>query len=275
MKKYKNILSLISLGTMFSTVNPASAFVFGENQENEVQASFGYYSEKDRINVFKSVLDYKRILDTNKDISFRFSVDSLTGASPNGAIASSSQQTFSSPSGNSPTYSNPNEQPKDEFEDTRFAFSTNYSHQYSSIFKYNLGGAISSESDYLSLSVNSGLMLDLNNKNTTLSFLNSFAYDTISAEGDLPIPYSYMNNPVCEAKHNNTRDSDHHCNTTITPSIPNTVTKTNQQEHKETGDIILGLTQIINKYSLIQFNYFTSDYQDCYSWYYKYIYWFI
>jgi hypothetical protein len=262
-KAYKNILSLISLGAILTTTNSAKAFVFGENQENEVQASFGYYTEKDRINVLKGVIDYKRLLDTNKNISARFSIDSLTGASPNGAIASKNPQTFSSPSGKSADYIDSNEIPTAKFEDTRFAFSTNYEHQYTSNFRYNVGGALSTETDYLSLSLNSGLTLDFNNKNTSISFLNSFSHDTITAEGDIPIPYEYMNNPTCKNKQSNnpinSKDhDDEDCTFISPPSIPYTDTKTTQAKHKNTNDLVLGATQIINKWSLMQLNYFTS-----------------
>ncbi len=253
--KYKNIVSLLSVGALY--ISNANAITFGDNQENEIQASFGFYKEQDRINVFKSVLDYKRNLDTDESFSIRLSIDSLTGSTPNGAVSSVNPQTFTSPSGGSPNYVDPNQQPQDKFEDTRYSVGINYENQATSIFKYVLGGNFSSETDYTSISGNIGLIADLNNKNTTISILGSHAYDIISAEGGIPTPYSYMNNPKpCD--NNSVLAKDHDECFNVVAGIPYVENKSSSNQYKNTEDVILGITQILNKWSLMQFNYFVS-----------------
>jgi hypothetical protein len=105
------------------------------------------------------------------------------------------------------------------------------------------GVHLSKEYDYLSLAVNGSLAKDFNQKNTTVSAGLSLAYDTIDPEGGWPIAFSEMvieqgqftSEQAYQAVFDATRQTD--------------------TDDKSTVDLMIGVTQIINRRMLMQFNY--------------------
>ena len=102
---------------------------------------------------------------------------------------------------------------------------------------------LSNEYDYLSIAVNGSLARDFNQKNTTVSGGLSYALDTIDPEGGRPVPFSVMvidqGQFVDEEAYRTAFDA----------------TRQEGTDDKTTTDLLLGVTQIINRRMLMQFNY--------------------
>ena len=130
-----------------------------------------YYSESDgRIQVIEPAIHAGRNLGEDDRIDLRLVVDSLTGATPNGAHASSVVQTFTTPSGSGTYTANAGETPLDDtFLDTRVAIAADWTISIDRLSKVILGANVSGEFDYFSTGISSTYMRDLNNRNTTLT----------------------------------------------------------------------------------------------------------
>ncbi|MFT7217679.1 MAG: hypothetical protein ACI8R8_002773 [Paraglaciecola sp.] len=102
---------------------------------------------------------------------------------------------------------------------------------------------MSKEYDYLSLGINGSLERDFNQKNTTASFGLSYQYDGIDPVGEAPIGLSSM-------VINNGQFTDE----TAFEQAFNAIRSTDSKD-KNTLDALFGVTQIINRRMLMQFNY--------------------
>lgn len=207
---------------------------FGENWD--VSAAILFYSESDRVQAVEPVIQAKKALDTDEFLSFKLALDTLTGASASGAVPTNTAQTFTSPSGKGTYKAEAGETPLDDtFHDTRVALSALWEKPLTRVDKIILGSNISSEYDYLSMSVNGLWSRDINQKNTTLSAGLSLSADTISPEGDIPTPFAEMN-------------------------LPNTPkNREGSSDKKNTTDLLFGLTQVIDRNSLMNINYSLSQ----------------
>ncbi|MFT7681370.1 MAG: hypothetical protein ACI935_000824 [Moritella dasanensis] len=192
-----------------------------------------YAESDDQVQAYEGALSVTKQIDDERSINVKGVIDVLTGASPNGAVAQNRAQTFTRPSGNGTYTTAAGDTPLDDtFKDTRVALSTQYQQQLNRLWLYSGGANVSKEYDYLALSINSALARDFNNRNTTASLGFAYAYDTIEPEGGIPNPGV----PV-DAVDNRLEDS----------------------ETKQTLDLLLGLTQVINRQTLMQLNYSISD----------------
>lgn len=208
----------------------------GEDKGWEIDAAFLYYSEQDRVSAAEPTIFATKTFADESKLNLNLVVDTLTGASPNGAAPSDQVQTFTTPSGNSSYQIAPGELPLDEtFHDTRVQVGANWEAPISRLTRYNVGANISSEYDYNSASISGGLAHDFNRKNTTLSVGVAYAADTIDPEGGIPTPYASM----AAQGATQPRDGD--------------------SESKNVFDIMLGVTQVINERTVMQFNIGTSQ----------------
>lgn len=188
-----------------------------------------YAEDDDQVQAIEGALSAKKALDDERSISLKVVIDSLTGASPNGAVGQNQAQTFSRPSGNGSYTVAAGDTPLDDtFKDTRVALSAQYTHQLSRLWQYSGGGNLSKEYDYLSLAINSALARDFNNRNTTASLGFSYAFDTYEPEGGIPL---------------------------ATASVSDPVNRDGSDDTKQTLDLLAGITQVINRQTLMQFNY--------------------
>lgn len=172
------------------------------------------YSESDgRVKALEPMVILKQLFPDESVLSLRLTLDTLSGASPNGALPSKSAQTFTTPSGNAGGQSGggnadedgedddeesgaggsytskPGELPLDpNFKDTRKAVAASYTYPWMTDSKLTVGGAYSTEIDFTSYSANIGVSQDLFQKNTTLSVSANFEHDDISAIGSTPVP---------------------------------------------------------------------------------------
>ncbi|NQZ92222.1 MAG: DUF3570 domain-containing protein [Moritella sp.] len=231
-KTFTNISMTLAAATCALAV-PATAQP-PELDSWDVDAGLLIYAESDhQVQAYEGALSITKQIDDERSINVKGVIDVLTGASPNGAVAQNRAQTFTRPSGNGNYTTAAGDTPLDDtFHDTRVALSTQYQQQLSRFWLYSGGANVSKEYDYLSLSINSALARDFNNRNTTASVGFAYAYDTIEPEGGIPDPGSSMNAPD-----NRLTDSD----------------------TKQTLDLLLGLTQVIDRQTLMQLNYSISD----------------
>ena len=186
------------------------------------------YSEQDRINVIKPIVNATKDLGENRTANVKLVVDVITGSSANGATPSNVAQTFTSPSGNTTYVTGAGETPVNStFKDTRVALSGNYSAPLERMVQGDIGGFVSWERDFLSLGGNTGLAFDFNNRNTTLSIGAGVEFDTISPAGNVPVELS------------------------------NTAVKTisGETKNRTVVDGLIGLTQVLSRTTVMRLNY--------------------
>jgi len=238
----KKIKGKVSLATC-SLLQVTATATQGADNDWDIDTALLYYSENDgRIQAIEPAIHAGRNLGEDDRIDLRLVVDSLTGATPNGAHASSVVQTFTTPSGGGTYTANAGETPLDDtFLDTRVAIAADWTISLDRLSKVILGANISGEFDYFSTGVSSTYMRDLNNRNTTLTAGIAFNSDTISPVGGVPIEFAPM---VAQGSTANRNGAD---------------------ETKTLTDFIFGVTQVVNRKTIIQLNYtlgLTDGYQN-------------
>ena len=182
-------------------------------------------------------------------VSGKFTYDSLTGATPNGAIRSRYEQTFVPPrksrfiggglgtnpdthTGSSGRYTvAPNQLPVDRgFKDHREAYDLGVTLPVSPTLKLSLGGAASSETDFTSYSARIALAKELWSKNTTLSLAFNYERDSVRPFTGVPRALSYMGDRIVGGA-----------------------------RVKQISSMVAGVTQVINPRWLVQLNYSYGD----------------
>jgi hypothetical protein len=203
-----------------------------------------YYSEADRVSVIEPVLTAQRDFGDERELNLKLVLDSLTGASANGATTSDQPQTFTRPSGEGHYTTDAREIPLDDtFKDFRVALGSQWDQPLSRDYKSSFGANFSAEYDYLSMSVNASLSRDFNKRNTTLSAAISIANDIISPDGDIPIPFSSMVIDSGQGDFDQAFEA----------------TRGDEDDTKSTVDLVFGVTQVINRQTVMQIRYSLSD----------------
>ncbi len=228
----KNIKKELGVATCALLQAPA-ATVSASGSEWDIDTAALFYSESDgRVTAFEPAIYAGKDLGDGERIDLRLVVDVLTGATPNGAHASSDLQTFTTPSGSGTYTAQPGETPQDNsFKDTRYAVGVDWTLPIDRLKRIKLGLNGSGEYDYTSLGASATYLQDFNNRNTTLSAGLAYSSDTISPVGGVPTPLSNMR----EAGAGTNRDGD--------------------SDTKTLTDFILGITQVISRKTLVQLNY--------------------
>ena len=202
-----------------------------------------YYGETDRVQLTEAVLQATKSFSDDSIFTGKLVVDALTGASATGAVAQPYVQTYSRPSGKGAYTIGANETPLDDtFRDTRVQASANWQQPFATDYRYNVGGNISKEYDYLSLGLSGSLERDFNQRNTTVSGGLSYQFDSIDPVGGAPIGLASMND------YNNEGEL-----------FGNEGTRLGGSQSKDTIDVLVGVTQVINRNLLMQFNYGLSQ----------------
>lgn len=237
-----NIKAALTLATttLLGCHNLAQAET-AETDTWEFDTAFLVYSEVDRVNAGEAILNAKKTFDDDKILNLKLTVDALTGASANGAVAQPTVQTFTRPSGNGQYQIKAGEIPLDDtFHDTRVQFNGQWTQPIASNLTASGGVHISKEYDYLSLGVNGNFSVDFDRKNSTISAGFSYFQDTFTPEGGIPKPLASMLIGDSSAP---TWDDEF------------IKTRIGTEDDKTTTDILLGFTQVINRRMLMQFNY--------------------
>jgi Protein of unknown function (DUF3570) len=220
--------SLLSGGTQAKEDNPW-----------QVDSALSVYSESDsRVTAIEPIVAMKKDFGNEHILGLKLTFDSLTGASPNGAIAAKQPQTFTGPSGNQTYQTDAGETPLDDtFKDTRTALSVNWEQPWGERNRVSLGGNFSSEYDFVSTALNAAIARDFNQKNTTISLGINVESDTIEPVGGTP-------KPLTTVIHTNDK----------TDSLED-ASKEGKSESKDVTDVLLGITQVINRHWITQVNY--------------------
>jgi hypothetical protein len=216
----------------------------------DIDSAFLYYGESDgRVrDASINVLASKEIREDSL-LGLTLAFDSLTGASPSGAAPSTAPQTFTRPSGDGSYTVGAGEIPLDDsFLDTRTALGATWKWPVSRFMTLEVGTSLSDEYDYTSTGLNARLARDLNNRNTTLSFGVAVASDTVSPVGGAPVPLT----PMLPG------DGDDEGDGGSGGSGWGKVALAGDQS-KDVVDFLIGVTQVLNRQTIVQFNYSLSQ----------------
>ncbi|WP_396589138.1 DUF3570 domain-containing protein [Bermanella sp. R86510] len=189
------------------------------------------YSEQDRVSALEPAIAIKKQFNDESELGFKLVLDSLTGASHNGAAESDQVQTFSRPSGNGSYTTAENEVPLDDtFRDTRVNFSANYLQPINRMNRMIWSANVSNEYDFFSLGASATWLKDINQRNTTLSLGVSHESNQINPVGGVPVALSEMRSNTLTQL----RDGD--------------------SESRSMSEIMFGVTQVVDRYTLLQVN---------------------
>lgn len=224
LKNKKSVRGLLAV----ATTSLLSGVAHAENNSWQMDSSVLFYSESDRVSVIEPVVSLRKNIGDEEFVNVRVVLDSLTGASPSGAIKTSSAQTFTTPSGGSSYTTAANQTPLDStFHDTRVSINGEWEMPLNKTTKAIFGANVSKEYDYQSIGLSANLSWDFNNRNTTLTAGAAFNADTISPVGGVP---------------------------TGLTALSASKTILGGDDTKQVSDLIIGVTQVINRTTLMQFN---------------------
>lgn len=214
-----------------------------------------YYQENDgRVSTGEAVVSVRQPLHGDTAFGLKLLLDAVTGGTPNGAIPSRQVQTFATPSattlsppstpvqtttsasggsllcgshGSAKLYTvAPGQLPLDKsFCDQRIALSGDYGTPLGAQGRVSLGAALSHENDFMSASVNAAFAQDFDSRNTTLSAGVNLEHDAVNPIGGAPVPLSDY---ARFQKQGN--------------------------KSRQVGDLLLGVTQIVSRRWIAQFN---------------------
>ena len=223
MKSISNKLSLATCSLL------ATGNVAAEAIENvwKVDSSYLYYSEDERVTVNKLVGTAKGFVSPKNTASIRVVFDSMTGATPSGAVKNNNPQTSTGASGGTGIGGSTAAAPLSEFDDTRVGVSLDWLHEYNRTFNVNYNGAFSVENDYQSVSAAATANKETADHATRFTLGLAFTYDTIFRAGTrtTPEPISKVTDDLSRA-----------------------------EGEKATTDLLAGLTQVINQRTVMQVN---------------------
>lgn len=221
---------------LLGSAAPSSAHAADETERWSFDTSLLYYGESDdRVQDLSATIAAKRDFGDERSLGLTLTADTLTGASANGAIALDRPQTFTSPSGRA-VYATPaGDVPLDDtFLDTRFALSASWTQPLARLYTFSAGAGFSTEYDYTHVGANLGLARDFNKRNTTLSAGIAYSQDSIDPVGGAPVPLTQM---LDVGDSGNKLGSD----------------------SKDVLDLLLGITQVLGRNTILRVNYSYSD----------------
>jgi hypothetical protein len=210
--------------------------VLAQEQDWEFDTALLYYGEEgDRVQDLSFNLLARRLFPDEKILSVGLAVDSLTGATPSGAIPQNELQTFTRPSGNAVYSVRPGDIPLDDtFLDTRYALTASWQQPLGREYAGTAGISFSTEYDYTHAGANFAISRDFDKRNTTISLGVALARDDLDPVGGAPEPLA----PMADVGDSSGRGGS---------------------KSKDVVDLLLGVTQVISEKFLVQINYSLSD----------------
>ncbi len=156
-----------------TSADPSDVGVDNFEPVRTVDTALAYYKESGRVTAVEPVVSLRADLGDDESIGMKLTLDTLSGATPNGALPSKGAQTFASPSSHSlagyvQTYTSasgvlttatntiylvlPGQLPVDpNYHDTRVAFQGDWQLPLNRVTRTTLGGDLSFEHDFLRL----------------------------------------------------------------------------------------------------------------------------
>jgi hypothetical protein len=223
MKSIRNKLSLATC-SLLTTGNAAAEAI--ENAW-DVDSSYLYYSEEDRVTVNKLVGSAKGFVSPKNTAAIKVVFDAMSGATPTGAVKSGNPLTSTGASGGTGIGGSTAAAPLADFNDTRVGVSVDWKHDHSRTFNMNYNGAFSVENDYESLSAAATANKETANRATKFTLGVAFTFDTIFRTGarTTPEPLSRVSDDLYRG-----------------------------EGERATTDLIAGVTRVINRRTVAQIN---------------------
>ncbi len=214
-----------------------------ESNPWEIDTAVMSYQENGRVSVLEPVIRMREDKGDDKFFTLKLVVDTLSGASPNGAIPTNSPQTFSGPSGSSSYPIAANTVPLDpNFHDTRYAINAEWEQPAGDARHSIYGLSFSTETDYQSLGASATYNFDFNNKNTTLTTGASFSGDSVQPLGGKPVAFAVV--PASTGGGGGGGEDE-----------GGGGGETSFHVNKRVVDLLLGVTQVMGRKDLIQLNF--------------------
>jgi len=221
--RYKSIKQQLTVATCsLLTATPVLAI---DISPFDISLSSMIYSEDGRVLVNEDVLEVKKEIDDEEFVTARYIFDVMTGPSHNGLPKINTPQTFTSPSGSVVT-SKASQEPTFAFRDTRHALNLEWKKPITRLLTTTNSVSISGEYDYLSAGGSSSWSYDINDRLTTLTAGIAANYDLITPVGGTPHGLGAS-------------DSERNLG----------------NQKKGELDALIGLTQVIDRKTLLQANY--------------------
>lgn len=193
-----------------------------------IDSALSYYHEDGRIRVIEPIVGAVKDFDNGQVIDLHLMADSLSGATPNGALTGYLPQTFTGPSGKHQYTTAPGRLPVDPFyHDLEVQASGSWQLPLSRVTSLTVGAKFSVGHDFMSMTGSASIARDFNERNTTLSLGVYEESDRIGAVGGTPVPLSDYSLAERESSNHHTRN--------------------------DIGTLI-GVTQVMNRYWLAQAN---------------------
>lgn len=217
---------------------PSAPVVAEEAPKWQIDTALLYWGENDgRVKDASITAAVRRALDEDRSFNITATVDTLTGASPSGAVPSAGVQTFTRPSGNGAYTVAPGNAPLDDsFKDTRVALSAGWRQSLGEHMRWDAGISASHEYDYQHIGVNGRLERDFNLRNTTVFVGAAYGKDDLKPVGGAPRGLAPMR------------------------AIDDDRDKLGS-ESKDVIDVLFGVTQVLSRRSLLEvaYSYGKSD----------------
>ena len=245
-KRHKNIRRTLALATCGLLV-PVASQGASESDSWDVESAALFYSEKDRVDVFEPAFSAKKELGDDEFVTVRGVLDSMTGASPNGATITDQPQTFTSASGSSGYSVAANQFPLVSFNDTRFALGIDWERPDSRTSREIISGTGSVESDYYSAGGSYTRLWDSNDRLTTWTAGIGGSLDIVSPSGGVPTALQRLSAITTTAGGG---DDDEH-----EGEHEGGEGEGLNGETKLLMDLVLGVTRVLSPRSLLQLNY--------------------
>ncbi len=229
------------LGTL-----PAAPAAAQDAPDWDVESSLLFYGEdNNRVKDVSLDVSIHRALDEDHGFNLNFTVDSLTGATPNGAVPTNDYQTFTGASGSNSYTIRPGDTPLDPtFMDTRIAGSANWQQSFGDASRWNVGLSTSSEHDYLHFGLNGRLEHDFNLKNTTVFAGLAYGRDEVNPIGGAPDALTPLLPPSDSPEGGGEGEGEHEGGGGGGPS-----------QSKDVFDALVGVTQILSRRSLVELSF--------------------
>ena len=234
------------------SINNSLAFPFDISGESDINVSGLYYSEENRVKVTKNQSKINKQINEKNKIKVNVIYDTMSGASPNGRIYIDNKQsetvTQTTASGFSFDVANldnsANKTWLTEFEDTRIATSLDWEFNATNRLTTVLSAGMSTEDDYEAYTGSGKFLFDFNQRRSTLTMGAAISNDTVKAGGGIPKGLGPLHCEDVPAFHPDWLN----CDSQTQPVFFGPA-------NKIVKDYLVGITQVLNRRTIIQFNY--------------------